>query len=135
MCLPLENLCRPSLLPHHSSTFHFFRRFTSCVNYDSDRRFIQSVALLPCGQSLEHCQQTIVVVPHSTWRHYKTRLEFQPRHRPQSFQSTTIIYPKSTRAVYSTELSYRSQRTAKRFFSSVELEATGRLPSPGGTSL
>lgn len=135
MCLPLKNLCVVHLCFLITLQRSILRRFTSCVNYDSDRRFIQSVALLPCGQSLEHCQQTIVALPHSTWRHYKTRLEFQPRHRPQSFQSTTIIYPKSTRAVYSTELSYRSQRTAKRFFSSVELEATGRLPSPGGMSL
>lgn len=110
-------------------------RYTSSVNYDSDRHFIQSVALLPCGQGLEHCQQTIVALPHSTWRHYKTRLEFQPRHRPQNFKSTTIIYPKKTSAVYTTELSYDSHRIAKRFLSSVELEATGRLPSPVVPSL
>ncbi|XP_011606766.1 refilin-B isoform X2 [Takifugu rubripes] len=101
-------------------------RYTSSVHYDSDRHFIQSVVLQPCGHGLDHCRQTIVALPHSTWRHYKTQLDFQPRHRPQNFKSTTIIYPKKTSAIYTTELSYDSHRISKRFLSSVELEATGR---------
>lgn len=100
-------------------------RYTSSVHYDSHRHFIQDVALQPWGQGLEHCRQTIVAVPHSTWRHYKTQLEFQPRHRPQRFKSTTIIYPKKTSAVYTTELNYDCHRLSRRFLSSVELEATG----------
>lgn len=97
-------------------------RYTSSVHYDSDRHFIQNVALQPWGQGLEHCRQTIMAVPHSTWRHYKTQLDFQPRHRPRNFKSTTIIYPKKTSAVYTTELSYDCHRLARRFLSSVELE-------------
>ncbi|KAG7225988.1 hypothetical protein INR49_018589 [Caranx melampygus] len=100
-------------------------RYTSSVHYNSDRHFIQDVALQPWGQGLEHCRQTIMAVPHSTWRHYKTQLEFQPRHRPQRFKSTTIIYPKKTSAVYTTELSYDCHRISRRFLSSVELEAAG----------
>ncbi|KAM4567251.1 refilin-B isoform 2-T2 [Odontesthes bonariensis] len=105
-------------------------RYTSSVRYDSDRHFIQDVDLRPLGRGLEHCRQTIVAVSHSTWRHYKTQLEFEPRLRPQRFKSTTIVYPKTTSAVYTTELSYDSRRLSKRFLSSVELEAAGsrRLP-------
>ncbi|MEQ2254293.1 hypothetical protein ILYODFUR_002269 [Ilyodon furcidens] len=105
-------------------------RYTSFVNYDSDRHFIQNVALQPWGQGLEHCQQTILVLPHSTWRHYKTQLDFQPRHRPLRYRSTTIIYPKKTSTVYVTELNYDSHRLSRRFLSSVELEVAGsrRLP-------
>lgn len=106
------------------------RRYTSSVHYDSDRHFIQDVALQPWGQGLEHCRQTIVTVPHSTWRHYKTQLDFQPRHRPQRFKSTTIIYPKKASAVYTTELSYDCRRLARRFLSSVELEAAGSRKLP-----
>lgn len=105
-------------------------RYTSSVHYDSDRHFIQAVALQPTGQALQHCRQTVVAVPHSTWRHYKTQLDFQPRHRPQNFKSTTIIYPKKTSAVFTTELSYDSHRLARRFLSSVELEAVGRRELP-----
>ncbi|KAM6933673.1 refilin-B isoform 1-T2 [Xenentodon cancila] len=105
-------------------------RYTSCVHYDSDRHFIQEVTLHPWGQGLEHCRQTIVAVSHSTWRHYKTQLDFQSRHRPQRFKSTTIIYPKKTSALYTTELSYDSHRLARRFLSSVELEAAGSRRQP-----
>ncbi|KAL7400839.1 hypothetical protein ABVT39_018732 [Epinephelus coioides] len=105
-------------------------RYTSSVHYDSDRHFIQGVALQPTGQGLEHCMQTIMAVPHSTWRHYKTQLEFQPRHRPQHFQSTTIVYPKKTSTLYTTELSYDCHRLSKRFLSSVELEMVGRRELP-----
>ncbi|KAM4742553.1 refilin-B isoform 2-T2 [Anableps anableps] len=105
-------------------------RYTSFVNYDSDRHFIQNVALQPWGQGLQHCQQTMVALPHSTWRHYKTQLDFQPRHRPHRYKSSTIIYPKKTSTVYITELNYDSHRLSRRFLSSVELEVTQsrRLP-------
>ncbi|XP_029372680.1 refilin-B [Echeneis naucrates] len=105
-------------------------RYTSSVHYNSDRHFIQDVALQPWGQGLEHCRQTIMAVSDSTWRHYKTQLEFQPRHRPQRFKSTTIIYPKKTSAVFATELSYDCHRLSKRFLSSVELDATGHRKLP-----
>ncbi|XP_061575266.1 refilin B [Cololabis saira] len=105
-------------------------RYTSCVHYDSDRHFIQEVTLQPWGQGLEHCSQTIVAASHSTWRHYKTQLDFQSCHRPQRFTSTTIIYPKKTSALYTTELSYDSHRLARRFLSSVELEAAGSRREP-----
>ncbi|XP_057695407.1 refilin B [Corythoichthys intestinalis] len=107
-------------------------RYTSLVNYDSDRHFIQNVALQPWGQSLEHCKQTITAVSSSTWRHYKTQLDFQPRHRPHSFMSTTIIYPKKTSVVYATELSYDRHRRNRRFLSSVELEPAGSYLSKTG---
>lgn len=100
-------------------------RYTSSVHYDSDRHFIQGVALQPWGQGLEHCRQTIMVVSDSTWRHYKTQLDFEPRHRPQRFKSTTIVYPKKTSTVYTTELSYDCHRLSRRFLSSVELQAAG----------
>ncbi|XP_041850776.1 refilin B isoform X2 [Melanotaenia boesemani] len=105
-------------------------RYISSVHYDSDRHFIQDVDLHPSGQGLRHCRQTIVAVAHSTWRHYKTQLEFEPRLRPQRFKSTTIIYPKKTSAAFTTELNYNSHRLSRRFLSSVELEAASsrRLP-------
>ncbi|KAA8594231.1 hypothetical protein FQN60_005065, partial [Etheostoma spectabile] len=104
----------------------------SPVSEDEGRGSL-GVALLPTGQGLEHCRQTIMAMPHSTWRHYKTQLEFQPRHRPQHFKSTTIVYPKKTSSLYTTELSYNCHRLSKRFLSSVELEAAGRgeLPQIG----
>lgn len=105
-------------------------RYTSSVRYDSERHFIHDVALQPRGLGLEHCSQTVVALPQSTWRRYKTQLEFQPRQRAQRFQSTTIVYPKHARAVYTTELSYDSRRLAKRFLSSVELEAVDRSRLP-----
>ncbi|XP_036070922.1 refilin B isoform X2 [Oryzias melastigma] len=105
-------------------------RYTSSLLYDSDRHFIQNVTFQPLGQGLDCCRQTIVAVSHSTWRHYKTHLEFQPRQRPQHFKTTTIIYPKKTSAVYTTELSYDSHRTSKRFLSSVELEAVSSREPP-----
>ncbi|XP_068173724.1 refilin-B [Antennarius striatus] len=105
-------------------------RYTSSVHYNSDRHFIQCVALQPRGQGLEHCRQTILALPHSTWRHYKTQLDFLPRHRPQRFKSTTIVYPKKTRAVCTTELSYDCHRTSRQFLSRVELGAIGRRELP-----
>lgn len=119
---------KPTFAPN--KTIKLLHRYTSSVYYDSDRHFIQGVALQPWGQGLEHCQQTIMAVSHSTWRRYKTQLDFQPRHRPQHFKSTTIIYPKRTSAVFSTELSYNSHRLSRRFLSSVELEAIGRRELP-----
>ncbi|CAN9511589.1 unnamed protein product [Ophioblennius macclurei] len=105
-------------------------RYTSSVHYDSDRHFIQDVALLPWGQALQHCRQTVVALSHGTWRHYKTQLDFEPRRRPLRFKSTTIVYPKKTSAVYTTELSYDCRRLSRRFLSSVELEATGLRKLP-----
>ncbi|XP_056139690.1 refilin B [Lampris incognitus] len=105
-------------------------RYTSSVHYDSDRHFIQDVALQPRGQGLEHCSQTVMALPQSTWRRYKTQLEFQPRQRAQRFQSTTIVYPKQTRSLYTTELSYDCHRLARRFLSSVALEAANHRKIP-----
>ncbi|CAL1570353.1 unnamed protein product [Knipowitschia caucasica] len=98
-------------------------RYTSCMNYDSDRHFIQSVSLRPWAHELENCRQTIVAIPHTTWRHYKTQLELEPRHRSHQFSTTAIVYPKKTSVQYTTELSYNCQRLARHFISSVELEA------------
>ncbi|XP_013860787.1 refilin-B isoform X2 [Austrofundulus limnaeus] len=103
-------------------------RYTSFVLYDSNRHFIQNVDLQPLGRGLEHCRQTIVALPHSTWRRYKTQLDLEPRLRPHSFGSTAITYPKKTSEVYVTELSYDSHRLCRRFLSSVELEVSSRRP-------
>ncbi|XP_068612799.1 refilin-B-like [Brachionichthys hirsutus] len=105
-------------------------RYTSSVHYNSDRHFIQSVALEPRGHGLERCRQTILALPHSTWRHYKTQLDFLPRLRPQRYKSTAIVYPKKARSVYSTELSYDCHRLSRRFFSRVELEVIGQRERP-----
>ncbi|XP_058490291.1 refilin B [Solea solea] len=105
-------------------------RYISSLHYNSDRHFIQDLALQPSGQGLEHCRQTIMALPHSTWRHYKTQLDFQPRHRLERFKSTTIIYPKKTSAVFTTELSYDCHRLSRRFLSSVELETVGQRKLP-----
>lgn len=105
-------------------------RYTSSLRYGSERHYIHNVALQPRGLGLEHCSQTVVALSHNTWRRYKTQLEFQPRQRAQRFQSTTIVYPKHARAVYTTELRYDSHRLARRFLSSVELEATDRSRIP-----
>ncbi|CAI5693870.1 refilin B [Oreochromis aureus] len=105
-------------------------RYTSSVHYDSDRHFIQNVSLEPWGQSLEHCRQTVMAVSNSTWRHYVTQLEFQPRHRPKQFKSTTIIYPKKASTIYTTELSYNCHRLSRRFLSSVELDAVANRKLP-----
>ncbi|XP_061684318.1 refilin B [Syngnathoides biaculeatus] len=108
-------------------------RYTSSVQYDSDRHFVQIVSLQPWCQDLERCSQTVTAVAHSTWRRYKTQLDFQPRRRPQSFTSTVIVYPKKTSAVYATELSYDRRRRARRFLSSVEMEAAGSYLSKKGS--
>ncbi|KAM3875252.1 refilin-B [Diretmus argenteus] len=105
-------------------------RYMSSVRYDSERHFIQDVSLQPRGQGLEHCSQTVMALSHSTWRRYKTQLDFQPRQRAQRFRSTTIVYPKQTHAVYATELSYDCRRLARRFIASVELEAANCGPLP-----
>ncbi|XP_073674210.1 refilin-B [Garra rufa] len=99
-------------------------RYTSSVRYDSDRHFIQDVTLQPKGLGLEMCSQTVLALPQSTWRHYKTQLEFLPRQRVQRFQSTTIVYPKHTRTFYTTQLNYDGHKLTKRFFSAVELQAS-----------
>ncbi|KAM9319197.1 LOW QUALITY PROTEIN: refilin-B [Pholidichthys leucotaenia] len=104
-------------------------RYISSV-HNSDRHFIQNVALELLGRGLEHCSETIMAVPHSTWRHYKTQLEFQPCHCPQEFKSTTIIYPKKTSAVFTMKLSYNCHRLSRRFLSSVELEVMGHRKLP-----
>lgn len=101
-------------------------RYTSCVSFDSDHHFIQKVDLLPWGQALDHSSQTIVALPHSTWRHYKTQLDFEPRYRPCHFRSTAIIYPKKVSRLYITELNYDCHRMVRHFISSVELEACGK---------
>lgn len=101
-------------------------RYISCVNFDSDRHFIQKVDLQPWGQELDRYRQTIVALPHSTWRHFKTQLDFEPRYRPHQFRSTTIIYPKKTSVLYTTELNYERHRLGRHFISSVELEAAGQ---------
>uniref|UniRef100_A0A8C6WF19 Refilin B n=1 Tax=Neogobius melanostomus TaxID=47308 RepID=A0A8C6WF19_9GOBI len=101
-------------------------RYTARVYFGSDRHFIQKVDLLPWGQELDHCRQTIMALPHSTWRHYKTQLDFEPRYRPHQFRSTAIIYPKKTSVLYTTELNYDRHRLAKLFLSRVELEASGQ---------
>ena len=80
----------------------------------------------PAIQGLELCSQTVVALHHSTWRRYKTQLDFNPRQRNQRFQSTTIVYPKHAHTVYTTELSYNCHRLARRFLASVELEAVDR---------
>lgn len=112
------------------AAFSLIHRYTSSVHYDSDRHFIQNVSLEPWGQSLEHCRQTIMAVSNSTWRHYVTQLEFQPRHRPKQFKSTTIIYPKKASTIYTTELSYNCHRLSRRFLSSVELDAVANRKLP-----
>ncbi|XP_016414076.1 filamin-interacting protein FAM101B-like [Sinocyclocheilus rhinocerous] len=99
-------------------------RYTSSVRYDSDRHFIQDVTLQPKGLGLEMCSQTVLALPQSTWRHYKTQLEFQPRQRVQRYQSTTIVYPKHTRTFYTTQLKYDGHKLTKRFFSAVEMQAS-----------
>ncbi|XP_051963504.1 refilin-B-like [Xyrauchen texanus] len=99
-------------------------RYTSSVHYDSYRHFIQDVTLQPKGLGLEMCSQTVLALPQSTWRHYKTQLEFQPRQRVQRYQSTTIVYPKHTRTFYTTQLNYDGHKVAKRFFSAIELQAS-----------
>lgn len=101
-------------------------RYTSCVNFNSDRHFIQEVDLLPWGQELDRCRQTIMAMPHSTWRRYKTQLDLEPRYRPHQFRSTTIVFPKKTSVLYTTELNYDHHRLARHFISSVELEASGQ---------
>lgn len=97
-------------------------RYTSLVRYDSDRHYIQDVCLQPTGLGLELCSQTIIAISESTWRRYKTQLEFEPRQRVHRYRSTTIVYPKHARTLYTTQLSYDGRKLAKRFLSSVELE-------------
>ncbi|XP_060754054.1 refilin B [Neoarius graeffei] len=99
-------------------------RYTASVRYDSDRHYIQDVCLQPTGFGLELCSQTIMAISESTWRRYKTQLEFEPRQRVQRYRSTTIVYPKHARTLYTTQLSYDEHKLAKRFLSSVELEVS-----------
>ncbi|KAJ8392149.1 hypothetical protein AAFF_G00079550 [Aldrovandia affinis] len=97
-------------------------RYSTVVRYDSDRHFIHDVSLQPRGLALESCSQTVVALSHSSWRHYRTQLRLELRHRVQRYQSTTIVYPKNARAVYVTHLRYDCSRRATRFLASVELK-------------
>lgn len=101
-------------------------RYTSSVRYDSDRHFIHYVSLEPRGFGLDSCSQTVVALSHNTWKHYRTQLHLEPRQRVQRYQSTTIVYPKHASAVYVTHLHYDCRRKARRFLSSVELDAAQR---------
>ncbi|NXV05081.1 RFLB protein, partial [Cettia cetti] len=98
-------------------------RYTSSVRYDSEKHFIADV-YLPVGLSVASCSQTIVCVPDCSWRSYKAEVRLEPRHRPRRFTSTTIIYPKHAKTVYTTTLDYNCRKAARRFLSSVELEAS-----------
>lgn len=99
-------------------------RYTSSVRYDSERHFIHDISMQPRGLGLDQCSQTVFALPNCTWRRYKTEVELQPRQRVQRYQSTTIVYPKHARTIYTTQLSYDGKRLARRFLSSVELEAS-----------
>ncbi|NXA72542.1 RFLB protein, partial [Thryothorus ludovicianus] len=97
--------------------------YTSSVRYDSEKRFIADV-YLPVGLSVARCSQTVVCVPGCSWRSYKAEVLFEPRRRPRRFTSTTIIFPKHAKTVYTTTLDYNCRKAARRFLSSVELEAS-----------
>ncbi|XP_005987500.1 refilin B [Latimeria chalumnae] len=96
--------------------------YTSLVKYDSDKHFIDNV-LLPVGLGISSCSETIICVPESTWRSYKSEVIFKPQNKPLRFQSTTIIYPKHAKAVYTTTLDYNCRKSTRWFLASVELEA------------
>uniref|UniRef100_A0A8D2PM06 Refilin B n=1 Tax=Zosterops lateralis melanops TaxID=1220523 RepID=A0A8D2PM06_ZOSLA len=98
-------------------------RYTSSVRYDSERHFIADV-YLPVGLSVASCSQTVLCVPDCSWRRYRAEVRLEPRHRPRRFTSTTIIYPKHAKTVYTTTLDYNCRKAARRFLSSVELEAS-----------
>lgn len=115
-------LCDQLNMHWTATSYHF--RYTASVRYDSDRHYIQDVCLQPTGFGLELCSQTIMAISESTWRRYKTQLEFEPRQRVQRYRSTTIVYPKHARTLYTTQLSYDEHKLAKRFLSSVELEVS-----------
>ncbi|KAI1902864.1 hypothetical protein AGOR_G00020670 [Albula goreensis] len=101
-------------------------RYTSSVRYGSDRHFIHSVYLHPRTLALESCSQTILVLSNSTWRRFRTHLEFVPRQKPQRYLSTTIVFPKHARTVCATHLLHHGRKSAMHFLSSVELEAGER---------
>ncbi|XP_077168085.1 refilin-B [Paroedura picta] len=97
-------------------------RYTSSVKYDSEKHFINNV-YMPMGLGVASCSQTVICVPHSTWRSYKAEMRFEPRPKARHFTSTAIIYPKHTTTVYTTTLDYNCKKAARRFLSSVELES------------
>ncbi|XP_051848168.1 refilin-B [Antechinus flavipes] len=98
-------------------------RYTSSVKYDSEKHFIDNI-YMPVGLAVSSCSQTVVCIPGCTWRNYKAELRFEPRNKALRFLSTTIIYPKHTKTVYTTTLDYNCRKSARRFLSSVELEAS-----------
>ncbi|KAG9333956.1 hypothetical protein JZ751_009359 [Albula glossodonta] len=102
------------------------QKYTSSVRYGSDRHFIHSVYLHPRTLALESCSQTILVLSNSTWRRFRTHLEFVPRQKPQRYLSTTIVFPKHARTVCATHLLHHGRKSAMHFLSSVELEAGER---------
>ncbi|GCB62459.1 hypothetical protein scyTo_0004255 [Scyliorhinus torazame] len=98
-------------------------RYTSSVKYDSDRHYVNNV-LLQLTLGIGSCSQTVICVPDCTWRNYKTELKFEPQHKPRRFRSTVIVYPKYAKTVYTTTVDYNCRKATRKFFSSVELEAT-----------
>ncbi|XP_078080899.1 refilin-B [Mustelus asterias] len=98
-------------------------RYTSSVKYDSDRHYVNKV-LLQHTLGVGSCSQTVICVPNCTWRNYKTELKFEPQHKPRRFRSTVIVYPKYAKTVYTTTVDYNCRKAARKFLSSVELEAT-----------
>ncbi|XP_048413267.1 refilin B [Stegostoma tigrinum] len=98
-------------------------RYTSSVKYDSDRHYVNNI-LLQHTLGVDSCSQTVICVPNCTWRNYKTELRFEPQHKPWRFRSTIIVYPKYAKTVYTTTVDYNCRKAARKFLSSVELEAT-----------
>ncbi|XP_067864425.1 refilin B [Heptranchias perlo] len=98
-------------------------RYTSSVKYDSDRHYVDNV-LLQHTLGISSCSQTVICVPNCTWRNYKTELKFEPQYKPLRFLSTVIVYPKYAKTVYTTTVDYNYRKAARKFLSSVELEAT-----------
>ncbi|XP_078404208.1 refilin-B [Cetorhinus maximus] len=98
-------------------------RYTSSVKYDSDRHYVNNV-FLQHTLGVDSCSQTVICVPNCTWRNYKTELKFEPQHKPRRFRSTIIVYPKYAKTVYTTTVDYNCRKAARKYLSSVELEAT-----------
>ncbi|XP_041054093.1 refilin B isoform X1 [Carcharodon carcharias] len=98
-------------------------RYTSSVKYDSDRHYVNNV-FLQHTLGIDSCSQTVICVPNCTWRNYKTELKFEPQHKPRRFRSTIIVYPKYAKTVYTTTVDYNCRKAARKYLSSVELEAT-----------
>uniref|UniRef100_A0A8D2D9T7 Refilin-B n=1 Tax=Sciurus vulgaris TaxID=55149 RepID=A0A8D2D9T7_SCIVU len=105
-------------------------RYTSSIQYDSERHFIDDVQL-PLGLAVASCSQMVSCIPNCTWRTYKAEVRFEPRHKPTRFLSTTFVYPKYPETIYTTTLDSSAALVPRPPWASWTMLPLLIIPTPG----